>query len=170
VRTYWARREAEVAAALLLEDGVPLRVAADRGEVDPDAFTVFYDVDASRWVLHAGCPDCGGCELPLLATGRGAIARACAQARRCVERIARTECLHCRSLRERSVSREPDDAPTLWFDTIAGEWVAWQPVEGGSVTLPIGVSRYDADERQLLMGAASLQLDDRWPDRDDEIA
>jgi hypothetical protein len=169
VRTYWARREAEAAAAMLLESGVPLRVAAHRSEVDPDAFTVLYDPESGRWVLRAGCHRCGGFELRLLAAGRGAIEWACSQARRCVERIGRDGCPHCRSLRERSVHRGPQERSTLWYDTSLGEWVAWQSIAGGGVTLPIGVARYDADERQLLQAGAAILFEDGGPGPEDEL-
>jgi hypothetical protein len=169
VRTYWARREAEASAAMLLEQGVPLRVVAHRSEVDPDVFAVLYDPEAGRWVLHAGCAACGGCELRLTPSGREAVERACAQARRCVERISRHGCPHCRSLRERASRREPDAPPTVWYDTFLGEWVAWQPMPGGGVTLPLGVSRYDADERRLLRAAADFHFGVGAPDADDEL-
>jgi hypothetical protein len=165
VHTYWARREAEAAAALM-DQGVPLRVVAHREDLEPGAFTVLYDASTSRWVMHAGCAECGGCDLPLLARGRGAIDQACAQARRCLERILSTECPHCRSLRERSVCRDPDAPPVIWYDTLTGDWLAWQPLTAGGVTLPIGVGRYDADERQVLRAAARLHFDDGL-DRDD---
>ena len=158
VRTYWARREAEAAGSMLLERGVPLRVAAHPAECDPDAYTIFYDVPAGRWALRTACPDCGGCDIRLIARGRGAVARACEQAQGCIERIAATECPNCRTLRERSIERDPDGPPALWFDTVLAGWVAWMPVEDGGVTMPVGLTRFDVNERQLLLAASGLQL------------
>jgi hypothetical protein len=54
----------------------------------------------------------------------------------------------------------------IWYDTLTGDWLAWQPLTAGGVTLPIGVGRYDADERQVLRAAARLHFDDGL-DRDD---
>jgi hypothetical protein len=159
VRSYWARQEARAAARALGEAGfLPLRVAAEPAEVDPDACTVYYDLSSARWRLRIGCFECGGFELRLVAPGRGNVDLASAEALRCLERVADEGCPGCRSQAERAGAEEPADEPRLWFDTTAGEWVVSRPLgePGESVTLPLGIGRYDADEGQLLRAAAEL--------------
>src|SRR2546429_632657 len=123
---------------------LPLRVAADPSEVEADASTIFYDVDSGRWRLRAVCFDCSGFELPLTSFGRGAVEAACDEALSCLELIAREGCPHCRTLREREAPRDCDDEPRIWFDTMARDWLMWQPIKGGAGgTMPLGIPRFD---------------------------
>jgi hypothetical protein len=159
VRSYWARQEARTAASVLREPGpLPLRVAAEPAEVEPDCCTVFYDPARVRWRLRVACFDCGGFELRLSALGHGNVEAAAAEALRCLDRVADEGCAQCRSARERDGLRGAHDEPRLWYDTSAGEWVVWRPAgdPGHGVTLPLGISRYDADEGHLLRTASDL--------------
>ena len=159
VRSYWARQEARAAARLLHEPTpLPLRVAAEPGDVEWDACTVFYEPSRGRWRLRVACFECGGFELRLAALGRGNVDAATVEALQCIHRVVEDGCPHCRSESERDGAGEAGGEPRLWYDTTAGEWVVWRPLggAGNGVTLPLGISRYDADEGQLLRAASDL--------------
>jgi len=164
IRTFWAPQEVRAAARAITSGGrLPLRIATDPGEVDDDgaAATIYYDVGSGRWRLHATCHDCGGFELPLTSFGRGAVEAACDEALSCLELIAREGCPCCRTRQERVAIRDDDDEPRIWFDTVARDWLVWQPLEGadGGVTLPLGVGRFDARRPLVYRAAAALLFD-----------
>ena len=167
IRSYWARQEARAAARALREAGpLPLRVAAEPAEVDPDSYTVFYDAPTGRWLLHAACFDCGGFDLALRTRGRGGVEGATSEALRCLDRLAEEGCPHCRTELERDGLVPDSEEPRLWFDTRAGDWVVWRPLggPGNGVTLPLDVGAYDADDGQLLRRASELLFGRPWLD------
>jgi hypothetical protein len=173
VRSYWARQEARAAARALRDSGpLPLRVAAEPSELDRDSCTVFYDTSSGRWHLRVGgCFDCEGFQLRLAALGRGNLETACAEALRCLDRVAEEGCPHCRSQREREGTWDTSDEPRLWYDTTQSEWVVWRPIggPGNGITLPLEIARYDADEGQLLRAASDALFGGRhWLDLDGE--
>src|SRR4051794_8040094 len=162
IRTFWAPQEVRAAARAIWSGGrLPLRVASDPDGVDPDASTIFYDVESGRWRLRTACFDCGGFELSLTSFGRGAVEAACDEAMSCLELVAREGCPHCRTRRERSAGRGEDHEPRIWFDTIMRDWLVWQPLEdsGDGVTLPLGIGRYDARRAVIYRAAAALLFD-----------
>jgi hypothetical protein len=172
VCSFWARQEARAAALVLRDSGpLPLRVAAEPSELDRDACTVFYDTPSGRWHLRVPCFDCEGVELRLAALGRGNLETACAEALRCLDRVADEGCPHCRSQQEREGTSHVSEEPRLWYDTTGGEWVVWRPLggPGHGLTLPLGIARYDADEGQLLRAASDVLFGGRhWVDLDGE--
>jgi hypothetical protein len=140
---------------------LPLRVASEPDAVDPDASTIFYDVESGRWRLRTACFDCGGFELGLTSFGRGAVEAACDEAMSSLELVAREGCPNCRTQRER-VSREHHDGePRIWFDTVTRDWLVWQPLEDlpEGVTLPLGIGRFDARRAVVYRAAAALLFD-----------
>jgi hypothetical protein len=162
IRTFWAPQEVRAAARAIWSDGrLPLRVASEPDAVDPDASTIFYDVESGRWRLRIACFDCGGVEIGLTSFGRGAVEAACDEAMSCLELVARESCPHCRTLRERGPERNDDDEPRIWFDTITRDWLVWQPLDdfGAGVTLPLGIGRYDARRAVVYRAAAALLFD-----------
>lgn len=170
LRSVWALPEARAALSLIQRDTpLPLRVARDRGNVDRDLCTLFHDPVATRWMLWVACADCGGTELALSAVGRRALDVAVEEACACAERMASDGCPHCRSEREWARWVTGDDAPRLWYDTRAGEWVVWQSVEGtpDGVALPLGLTRYDADMSLLFRLASDAVVGD-WEFEEDE--
>jgi hypothetical protein len=162
IRTFWAPQEVRAAArAIWSGSRLPLRVASEPDAVDPDASTIFYDVDSGRWRLRTACFDCGGFELGLTSFGRGAVEAACDEAMSCLELVAREGCPHCRTLREREAVRHEEAEPRIWFDTITRDWLVWQPLEDfdDGVTLPLGIGRYDARRAIVYRAAAALLFD-----------
>lgn len=160
ISTFWAPQEVRAAARAIWSGGrLPLRVASEPDAVDPDASTIFYDVESGRWRLRAACFDCGGFELGLTSFGRGAVEAACDEAMSCLELVARESCPHCRTNRERGPGQREDAEPRIWFDTIMRDWLVWQPLEDfdDGVTLPLGIGRYDA-RRVVVYRAASALL------------
>jgi hypothetical protein len=96
---------------------------------------------------------------------------AAGEALRCLDRVADEGCPHCRTGRERDGSGESLEEPRLWYDTTEGEWVVWRPLGGAGrgITLPLGISRYDADESSLLRTASELLFGGgRWLGADGE--
>jgi hypothetical protein len=172
IRSYWARQEAQAGARVLRDSGpLSLRVAAEPSELEHDSCTVFYDTVSGRWHLHVACFDCDGFQLRLAALGRGHLETACAEALRCLDRVAGDGCPHCRSHREREETSDMSDEPRLWYDTARGEWVVWRPIgePGDGITLPLEIARYDADEGQLLRAASDVLFASRhWLDLDGE--
>jgi hypothetical protein len=162
IRTFWAPQEVRAAARAIWSGGrLPLRVASEPDAVDPDASTIFYDVDSGRWRLRTACFDCEGFELGLTSFGRGAVEAACDEAMSCLELVAREGCPNCRTRREREAPGGEDQEPRIWFDTITRDWLVWQPLEGfdGGVTLPLGIGRYDARRAVVYRAAAALLFD-----------
>jgi hypothetical protein len=162
IRTFWAPQEVRAAARAIWSGGrLPLRVASEPDAVDPDASTIFYDVESGRWRLRAACFDCGGFELGLTSFGRGAVEAACDEAMSCLDLVAREGCPHCRTRRERDTNHQEDGEPRIWFDTITRDWLVWQPLEDftGGVTLPLGIGRYDARRAVVYRAAAALLFD-----------
>lgn len=172
VTSVWALPEAR-AALSVLERGLPLplRVATGRAEVDSQITSVFHDSVTARWMLWIACRDCGGTEIKLSAVGPGAIEQSADEACACVERMSADGCPHCRSEREWASWVVQDDAPRLWYDTRTGEWVVWQAVEGtlDGVTLPLGLTRYDADASVLFRLASDAVVGD-WSFEEDGLA
>ena len=173
IRSYWAGQEAR-AAARALRDASPLalRVAAEPAEVEPDSCTVVYDAGRGRWRLQVPCFDCGGFELRLATLGRGNVDTAADEALGCLDRMADEGCPHCRAVKERGGCGDSLEEPRLWYDTTAGEWVVWRPLggPGNGITLPLGISRYDVDESNLLRTASDLLFGrGRWLGADGEI-
>lgn len=172
VRSVWALPEARAALALLQRDTpLPLRVATGRVDVDPQVCALFHDPGSGRWKLWIACDDCGGTELKLSALGAGAVEVAADEAHACVERMASDGCPHCRSEREWASWVFRDEAPRLWYDTRTGEWVVWQAVEGtlDGVTLPLGLTRYDADMSLLFKLASDAVVGDSSRFEEDEL-
>jgi hypothetical protein len=162
IRTFWAPQEVRAAARAIWSGGrLPLRVASDPDSVDPDASTIFYDVESGRWRLRTACFDCGGFELSLTSFGRGAVEAACDEAMSSLELVAREGCPHCRTSRERQSPRGEDAEPRIWFDTIMRDWLVWQPLEGfdEGATLPLGIGRFDARRAVIYRAAAGLLFD-----------
>jgi hypothetical protein len=162
IRTFWAPQEVRAAARAIWSGGrLPLRVASEPDAVDPDASTIFYDVESGRWRLRTACFDCGGFEMSLTSFGRGAVEAACDEAMSCLELVAREGCPHCRTSRERESSRHADGEPRIWFDTITRDWLVWQPLEDldAGVTLPLGIGRFDARRAVVYRAAAALLFD-----------
>jgi hypothetical protein len=162
IRTFWAPQEVRAAARAIWSGGrLPLRVASEPDAVDPDASTIFYDVESGRWRLRTACFECGGFELSLTSFGRGAVEAACDEAMSSLELVAREGCPHCRTRRERSVHGSHDQEPRIWFDTLMCDWLVWQPLEDcdGGVTLPLGIGRYDARRAVVYRAAAALLFD-----------
>jgi hypothetical protein len=162
IRTFWAPQEVRAAARAIWSGGrLPLRVASEPDAVDPDASTIFYDVESGRWRLRTACFDCGGFELSLTSFGRGAVEAACDEAMSSLELVAREGCPHCRTHRERSSAGAHDQEPRIWFDTITRDWLVWQPLDdsGDGVTLPLGIGRYDARRAVVYRAAAALLFD-----------
>ena len=162
IRTFWAPQEVRAAARAIWSGGrLPLRVASEPDGVDPDASTIFYDVESGRWRLRLACFDCGGFELGLTGFGRGAVEAACDEAMSCLELVAREGCPHCRTLREREAPCDEEQEPRIWFDTETRDWLVWQPLEGfdGGVTLPLGIGRFDARRAMVYRAAAALLFD-----------
>jgi hypothetical protein len=169
IRTFWAPQEVRAAArAIWSGSRLPLRVASEPGAVDPDASTIFYDVESGRWRLRTACFDCGGFELGLTSFGRGAVEAACDEAMSCLELVAREGCPNCRSARERATVPTEDGEPRIWFDTSTRDWLVWQPLEGfdQGATLPLGIGRYDARRAVVYRAAAALLFDSQqvWDD------
>jgi hypothetical protein len=162
IRTFWAPQEVRAAARAIWSGGrLPLRVASEPDGVDPDASTIFYDVESGRWRLRTACFDCGGFEIGLTSFGRGAVEAACDEAMSCLDLVAREDCPHCRTKRERGAQRAEDQEPRIWFDTIMRDWLVWQPLEDfdAGVTLPLGIGRYDARRAVVYRAAAALLFD-----------
>jgi hypothetical protein len=162
IRTFWAPQEVRAAARAIWSGGrLPLRVASEPDAVEPDASTIFYDVESGRWRLRAACFDCGGFELGLTSFGRGAVEAACDEAMSCLDLVAREGCPHCRTRRERGALHGEDAEPRIWFDTITRDWLVWQPLEDltAGVTLPLGIGRYDARRAVVYRAAAALLFD-----------
>jgi hypothetical protein len=162
IRTFWAPQEVRAAArAICSGSRRPLRVASDPSAVEPDASTIFYDVDSGRWRLRTACFDCGGFELGLTSFGRGAVEAACDEAINCLDLVAREGCPHCRTLRERKALHEDDHEPRIWFDTKMRDWLVWQPLDDfdAGATLPLGIGRYDARRAVVYRAAAALLFD-----------
>jgi hypothetical protein len=172
IRSVWALPEARAALSVMQRGlPLPLRVAACRSEVDPHLSAFFHDADSKRWVLWVACEQCGGTELRLGAVGPGAVDAAADEACACIERMAADGCPHCRSEREWAAWVIRDDAPRLWYDTRTGEWVVWQAVDGtiDGVTLPLGLTRYDADMSTLFRLASDAVVGD-WKFEEDGLA
>jgi hypothetical protein len=162
IRTFWAPQEVRAAARAIWSGGrLPLRVASEPDAVDPDASTIFYDVESGRWRLRTACFDCDGFEMGLTSFGRGAVEAACDEAMSCLDLIAREGCPHCRTKRERESVRGDGEEPRIWFDTLMRDWLVWQPLEevGEGVTLPLGIGRYDARRALVYRAAAGLLFD-----------
>ena len=162
IRTFWAPQEVRAAARAIWSGGrLPLRVASEPDAVDPDASTIFYDIESGRWRLRTACFDCGGFEIGLTSFGRGAVEAACDEAMTCLDLVAREGCPNCRTKREREQVRGEDDEPRIWFDTKMRDWLVWQPLDdsGQGVTLPLGIGRYDARRAVVYRAAAALLFD-----------
>jgi hypothetical protein len=162
IRTFWAPQEVRAAARAIWSGGrLPLRVASEPDAVDPDASTIFYDVESGRWRLRTACFDCGGFEMGLTSFGRGAVEAACDEAMSCLELVAREGCPNCRTERERKSREHTDGEPRIWFDTLTRDWLVWQPLEDfdGGVTLPLGIGRFDARRAVVYRAAAGLLFD-----------
>jgi hypothetical protein len=170
IRTFWAPQEVRAAArAIWSGSRLPLRVASEPSAVDPDASTIFYDVESGRWRLRTACFDCNGFELGLTSFGRGAVEAACDEAMSLLELVAREGCPSCRTARERATVPTEDGEPRIWFDTDTRDWLVWQPLEGfdQGVTLPLGIGRYDARRAVVYRAAAALLFDSQqvWDDQ-----
>jgi hypothetical protein len=162
IRTFWAPQEVRAAARAIWSGGrLPLRVASEPEAVDPDASTIFYDVESGRWRLRTACFDCGGFEIGLTSFGRGAVEAACDEAMGCLDLVAREGCPNCRTSRERDAVRGHGEEPRIWFDTVMRDWLVWQPLESFAegVTLPLGIGRYDARRAVVYRAAAALLFD-----------
>jgi hypothetical protein len=162
IRTFWAPQEVRAAARAIWSSGrLPLRVASEPDAVDPEASTIFYDVESGRWRLRTACFDCGGFEMGLTSFGRGAVEAACDEAMSCLELVAREGCPNCRTKRERESREHTDGEPRIWFDTLTRDWLVWQPLEDfdGGVTLPLGIGRFDARRAVVYRAAAALLFD-----------
>jgi hypothetical protein len=121
----------------------------------PAGRIVYVPRDAG-WHVRLPCTACGGALVALPAsehcTSRGAVAAG----RRYVERAQADGCPNCRTLEERNGIGAP--GLRVWFDTLAGEWMASLPVTGSDtrVMLPLGIGSYGADHVAVHQAATRL--------------
>jgi hypothetical protein len=159
VRDYWAINEAAAAAAALTSDGPPVRVAPAVAVVDRSVPTVVHDPDEGRWLLWMPCDDCRGVVLPLRHIGRFAAPAAAGQAQRMIELVAEEGCPGCHA-EEMRVGPPAGVTSEAWYDPTDDEWMLWQAMPGSpeGITLPLGVTGYDADRALLAEMAGRFLL------------
>jgi hypothetical protein len=159
LRSYWARRAAQVARRALEQvDALPLRIALDPVAVESSVPTAFCAGRPAAWALWVPCFHCGGFELGLGVRGRGQVEAAGERARRCLARLASDgACPRCVADRHRH-RRPPAGQVALWFDPEAGVWLLWQRLPGTTegVVLPLEISDYGVSEGDLHRAAADL--------------
>ena len=144
--------------------GSAVRSPIGLGRTDGAPALAYRDQDRGWW-LWSACPACGGAELPLrdrglvadllLADGLADPAGALAPMF-CGEDPAECFCPGCETRRRRQ--EDPGEDPTVWYDTLVGDWVIQIRLPGcpQATLLPLEVHWFDADWADVYRAASDV--------------